>query len=128
MGKGGYLGGSTLVGQGSGWFGAHNPQVERQHAVGRAEGEAALERKRRKERAAQEQILKANAKLAKNLNRRETKVAKNREALDAAGKTSEAPLPGSKGAKSLEQSEARMSKIEVVMKTPKRVFRKPGTS
>lgn len=128
MGKGGYLGGSTLVGQGSGWFGAPNPKVERQHAVGRAEGEAALERKRRKERAAQEQILKANGKLANNLGRRENRIAKNREALETAGKTSEAPLPGSKGAKSFEQSQARMSKVEVVTKTAKRVIRKPTTS
>lgn len=127
MGKGGYLGGSTLVGQGSGWFGAPNPKVERQYAVGRAEGEAALERKRHKERAAQEQILKANAKLAKNLDRRERKIAKNRETLEAAGKTAEVPLSGTKGAKSLEQSQARMSKVEVVTKTPKRVVRKPAT-
>lgn len=127
MGKGDYLGGSTLVGQGSGWFGAPNPKIERQHAVGRAEGEAALERKRRKERAAQEQILKANCKLAKNLNRRENRIAKNREALEAAGKTTDAPLPGTKGAQSLEQSRARMSKVEVVKKTPKRVIRKPAT-
>lgn len=127
MGKGGYLGGSTLVGQGSGWFGAPNPKVERQHALGRAEGEAALERKRRKERAAQEEILKANAKLAKNLTRRDAKIAKTQEALEAAGKTTDAPLPGTKGAKSLEQSQARMSKVEVVKKTPKRVIRKPAT-
>jgi len=126
MGKGGYLGGSTLVGQGSGWFGAPDPKVERQHAVGKAEGEAALERKRQKERAAQTQILKANDRLAKGLARRKGKVQKTLEKLDAENKDATPPEPGSKGQKSAAQTEARMRKVEVVTKTQPRAIKKPA--
>ena len=125
MGKGGYLGGSTLVVQGSGWFGAPNPKVERQHAVGKAEGEAALERKRQRERAAQENLLKANERLATGLARRGVKVQKNLEKLAAEAKDAAPPEAGSKALKSAAQTEARMRKVEVLTKPQPRMIKKP---
>jgi hypothetical protein len=121
MGKGGYSGGSTLVGPGSGWFGEPDPRTERVHAVGRAEGEAARERLLNEERLQQEKIRKSNDKIANGLRRHTKKVEKARAALAA----KEASGQPTKVLRSREETEALMAKVEVVRRPPRRVVKKP---
>jgi hypothetical protein len=66
MGKGGYSGGSTTVGPGSGWFSSSDPHTERVYAVGKAEGEAALDRIKEKKLAESAKLLALNAKISKS--------------------------------------------------------------
>lgn len=121
MGKGGYSGGSTTVGPGSGWFSSSDPHTERVYAVGKAEGEAAINRIKEKKLAECEKLLASNTKISKSKMAQEMRARSTKDKLIADGSADRLPEPGTKAALYRDQLEAKLGKVEIVRKVKKTI-------